>query len=473
MVRLFLLHATLAATLVGWPHSGPASLSAVAQANAARTRGVSVQPDCNTGTGLYKESYALIVGESNYRDWAHLLGAQRDTREVEEVLKRHGFKVRVLMDSTRDQFFKAIGEFKSRNDLLNPSRFLLYFVGHGYTQKSNVGLEVGYIVPSDAPLPSKDPGGFTATAISMDEMETIARDMSPTHVLFVFDSCFSGSVFTTPRGLAPEGISARTQQPVRLFIAAGTDKQQVPDESIFREGFVTGLNGDADLNKDGYVTGSELGEFLIDYVSKYSNGAQTPRYGKIRDPKLDKGDFIFILPGIPPRFPFPIDAQYYPSGWMGDIVQTGGTGTLNVTTEAATIEGKSLVATRIDYKQGRNKGWAGIYWQHPENNWGDEAGFSLTGAKKISFYAKGARGGEIVEFISGGVVTKGKPFQDRFRKSLGKIPLTTTWTKYVIDLSDLSEQELSNVIGAFAWVAAGGYDKEGRLVTYLADMKVE
>jgi hypothetical protein len=45
--------------------------------------------------------------------------------------------------------------------------------------------------------------------------------------------------------------------------------------------------------------------------------------------------------------------------------------------------------------------------------------------------------------------------------------------KYVIDLSELSDQELSSVIGAFAWVAVGGYDKEGRLVTYLADLKVE
>jgi hypothetical protein len=146
---------------------------------------------------------------------------------------------------------------------------------------------------------------------------------------------------------------------------------------------------------------------------------------------------------------------------------------LAVTPHVATIEGKSVVGTRIEYRQGREKGWAGIYWQHPDKNWGDEIGLSLVGAKKISFYAKGERGGEIVEFISGGINNKDKPYQDRFRKSLGKIPLSTTWTKYVINLADLSSQDLSSVIGAFAWVATGGYDKDGRLVTHIADLRVE
>jgi hypothetical protein len=61
------------------------------------------------------------------------------------------------------------------------------------------------------------------------------------------------------------------------------------------------------------------------------------------------------------------------------------------------LEGKDTIETRIEYKQGPEKGWAGLYWQHPDNNWGDEPGVDLTGAKRISFYARGERGGEIVE----------------------------------------------------------------------------
>ena len=70
-------------------------------------------------------------------------------------------------------------------------------------------------------------------------------------------------------------------------------------------------------------------------------------------------------------------------------------------------------------------------------------------------------------------VTDGKPHPDAFKRSLGQVPLNKTWTRYVIDLSDLSEKDLLSVIGAFAWVASGGYDKEDRIVTYIADLKVE
>jgi tetratricopeptide (TPR) repeat protein len=171
-----------------------------------------------------------------------------------------------------------------------------------------------------------------------------------------------------------------------------------------------------------------------------------------------------------PFKPFLLDSQYYPSGWMGDIV--GEDGKVIITTEAATIEGRPAVATKIDYKKG-NKGWAGIYWQHPDGNWGDRVGFSLVGAKKISFYAKGERGGEVVEFISGGISGEGKSYQDGFRKSTGAVVLNATWTKYIIDLSDLKDAQLSSVIGAFGWVGSGGFDKDGHLVTYIADLKVE
>jgi hypothetical protein len=470
--RLFLTHLALAA-LLGQSASGSSAPAAGEQSDRGGASVIGITPRAEQETGLYRDSYALIVGESNYLAWPHLFGAERDTRDVAAVLNNQGFKVLVLSNATRAEILKAIDEFKSRNDRPSPSRFIFYFVGHGYTQNVKDRGEMGYIIPSDAPLPEKNPGGFTATAISMDEMATIARSLWPTHALFVFDSCFAGTIFTTVRGV-PDSISTRTNQPVRFFITAGTEKQEVPDESIFRAGFVAALSGEADrLPKDGYVTGGELGEFLVDYVSKHSKGAQTPRYGKIKDSNLDKGDFVFVLTNNDHKEPFNLDAQYYPSGWMGDIVQAGGTGTLNITTEVTTIEGKSLAATRIDYKQGKGKGWAGVYWQHPDKNWGDEPGFSLAGYKRISFFAKGANGGEIVEFISGGIATKGKPYQDSYRKPLGKVVLKKEWTKYVIDLSDLSDQQLSSVIGAFEWGAIGGYDKEGRLVTYIADLKVE
>jgi hypothetical protein len=55
------------------------------------------------------------------------------------------------------------------------------------------------------------------------------------------------------------------------------------------------MKGEADANEDGYITGSELGMYLESKVVNYTRSAQHPQYGKIRNPKLDKGDFVFVM----------------------------------------------------------------------------------------------------------------------------------------------------------------------------------
>lgn len=46
--------------------------------------------------------------------------------------------------------------------------------------------------------------------------------------------------------------------------------------------------------EDNYIIGEEFGLYLKTKVPEY-NPTQHPQYGKIRDPKLDKGDFVFAL----------------------------------------------------------------------------------------------------------------------------------------------------------------------------------
>ncbi len=116
------------------------------------------------------------------------------------------------------------------------------------------------------------------------------------HALFVFDSCFSGSVFALSRA-PPADVERRIAKPVRQFITSGTADQTVPDVSVFRKEFILALGGAADRGGDGYVTGSELGYYLEEQVSNYTDNAQTPQYGKIRGRHLDKGDFVFVVRG--------------------------------------------------------------------------------------------------------------------------------------------------------------------------------
>ncbi len=270
-------------------------------------RGVVVDQDrAGQEMELYAQSHALVIGVSNYQNgWPPLPGVKSDLIAVKGVLQRHGFKVRKLEDlADKNALESAYEEFLFDHGLSQQNRLLFYFAGHGHTQKPPYASDdpeewTGYIVARDAPSPEKDLQGFIRNAVSMEYFEELAKRIHAKHALFVFDSCFSGTVFALPRAL-PQSISYKTARPVRQFITSGGANETVPDVSVFRRQFVAALEGEADGNDDRYVTGAELGEFLQNSVINYTRNAQHPQYGKIRHPKLDKGDFVFTLESVPP-----------------------------------------------------------------------------------------------------------------------------------------------------------------------------
>ena len=157
-------------------------------------------------------------------------------------------------------------------------------------------LEKRYLVPVDAPDPTsrRNEQNFLRVALPMQQIITWARLIEAKHVLFVFDSCFSGTVFKTKATPRQENAYIRDviAKPVRQFIAAGDADQEVPAKSIFTPLFIRGLEGEADYTQDGYVTGAELGLYLTQRLPDYTR-SQSPQYGKIRDVDLDRGDIVF------------------------------------------------------------------------------------------------------------------------------------------------------------------------------------
>jgi hypothetical protein len=259
----------------------------------SKTRGISVTVQKGQNLYLYKDYHALVVGISNYEKWPDLPSAAKDAEEVASRLEQIGFEVQLSLNPSAEELRKVLSDIVYQAGREKNRALLFYFAGHGETLELADGTELGYIVPSDCPLKNKDPIGFDSKAISMKDMEVLALKVKSKHFIMVFDSCFSGSLFNVVRA-APVDISEKSAQPVRQFITAGGAGEQVPDQSIFKVVFLQGINGDADLNADGYVTGSELGMHLQEKVVNYSRGGQHPQYGKINNPKLDRGDFIFM-----------------------------------------------------------------------------------------------------------------------------------------------------------------------------------
>ena len=260
----------------------------------ATTRGIRVIAKTGQSLYLYKDYHALVVGVSDYEKWPRLPNAVNDAKEVASKLKELGFEVKLVLDPTSREMKTVLNEMVYKMGTEENRALLFYYAGHGETEILADKTKMGYIIPKDCPLLDKDPMGFATHAISMRDIESVSMRIKSKHVLMLFDSCFSGSLFALVRAV-PDDITEKSALPVRQYITAGREDEQVPDKSMFKRCFLLGLEGDADLSGDGYITGSELGMYLSDKVVNYTHRNQHPQYGKINNPDLDRGDFIFAL----------------------------------------------------------------------------------------------------------------------------------------------------------------------------------
>jgi TPR repeat protein len=241
---------------------------------------------------LYLKSKALVVGNDAYdgRGWPVLSNGVRDAEEVAKGLAAQGFEVTLKKNLKSGELDHVLKNFFIYEGAEQNTRLLVWFAGHGDTIDGE-----GYIVPIDAPSPNAD-ADFRDKAISLRRFGEYMREARARHVLAIFDSCFSGSVFNVARALPPPAITLATTQSVRQFISSGEAEQQVSDDGTFRKLFLDVLAGrepQADANGDGYVTGTELGLFLHQKMTNLTNNRQTPRYGKLNALGYDRGDFVF------------------------------------------------------------------------------------------------------------------------------------------------------------------------------------
>jgi hypothetical protein len=161
------------------------------------------------------------------------------------------------------------------------------------------------------------------------------------------------------------------------------------------------------------------------------------------------------------QLPLAVDDFYVASGYMGDGETPGNVTQLPDGPMADRTCGGNRAKVdavgachSVSYAQGA-LGWAGVYWQSPENNWGTSAGLPIpAGATQVSFSAKGAMGGEIITFLAGGIggtTTPPPAYADAFKEEL-KATLTNQWASYSISLAGKTYG--GSVVGGFGWVTA-------------------
>ena len=148
-----------------------------------------------------------------------------------------------------------------------------------------------------------------------------------------------------------------------------------------------------------------------------------------------------------------------PSGWMGNSEK------LEMNWEFGEITHTGETSIKVNYKAFDN--WVGVTWQNPINDWGDlPGGYNLTGAKKLTFWAKGEKGGEKISFGVGILKSDRKYFDTAFAE-LKDVTLTNNWKQYSIDLRG---KDLSVIKTPFYWT----FGSAGFPITfYLDDIQFE
>jgi len=156
--------------------------------------------------------------------------------------------------------------------------------------------------------------------------------------------------------------------------------------------------------------------------------------------------------------------HFSPSGWMGDYSDIAFTDAWKENPHS----GMSCI--KVTYKPNASQGarWTGMYWQNPPNNWGEKkGGYDLTGAKKLTFWARGEKGGERIEEVKIGGLSGTYPDSDV--AAAGPIILTKDWQEYSINLDG---KDLSYISGGFVWATNLDVNPNG-CTFYMDDIRYE
>ena len=171
-----------------------------------------------------------------------------------------------------------------------------------------------------------------------------------------------------------------------------------------------------------------------------------------------------VKPGV--KLPFNIYDEkggagnhYIPSGWMGN--------SKGIKMDEGCTANPHGGKTCLRFEYTNSDDWAGVVWQDPVNDWGDvPGGWNLTGAKKLTFWARGENGGETVTFKFG-ILASDKKYPDSAGDELDDTKLTTDWKQYSIDLAG---KDLTRIKTGFAWTLRG---QDRPVIFYLDDLRFE
>lgn len=260
---------------------------------------------------------------------------------------------------------------------------------------------------------------------------------------------------------------------VAKLIATDPEGDQLAVEWVLRADSVTiGVGGDAQAAEKA-LEGAVAGSPTSATVTVPKNGGAYRLFAYVRD-----GNGGAAVANVPLRVQAPVKPRaaakaelpviiyadqmpaspYEPSGYMGN------TGAIKMELGSTDDPHSGATCLRVEYNA--TDQWGGVLWQSPANDWDGKlpGGLDLSGAKELEFWARGANGGEVVNFVLG-VIDGNAPYRDTYKGELPEVKLTNKWQRYSIPLTG---QDLSRIKTGFGWSLPG---QSNPVVFYLDNVR--
>ncbi|MGB4818080.1 MAG: tetratricopeptide repeat protein [Saprospiraceae bacterium] len=264
-----------------------------------------VSPNSTNSTSSSGQTYAVVVGISDYqdKDIPDLRFADKDAEAFANFLRSNAggnldhdhLKLLVNEEATMAQFANALDwlwEVCKEGD-----QAIIYFSGHGDVEKKSL-TQPGFLLCWDAPARVYMAGGAFALPMLQEVVSTLSIQ-NKAKVLVITDACRSGTLAgssvggsqATAANLAKQfgnEIKIMSCQPNEYSIEG---QQWGGGRGAFSYHLLDALYGLADNNKDLFVTLQEVGRYLEDHVTnEVAPVSQMPMVVGNRNEQLAKVD---------------------------------------------------------------------------------------------------------------------------------------------------------------------------------------
>jgi hypothetical protein len=237
-----------------------------------------------------RTTHLLVIAIDQYLHCPPLYNCKRDAEHFIQLLtQKYQFDdqhlIRLYDEKATEE--KILNALKSLIDKVKPEDDLVViYSGHG---EYEAAIDEGYWIPVDG-RPAD-----TSDYISNSRITKYIKAISAHHILFIVDSCFSGSLFATRKLHTPASSFRLDSIASRWLLTAGRNEVvadgQPGDNSPFADSILYFL----EKNQKPSFSISELTQHVIQSVSY--NARQTPRGEPLQDVGHRGGQFHFRLKG--------------------------------------------------------------------------------------------------------------------------------------------------------------------------------